>query len=254
MKKAIIGIIILTSTLANAQDYIVTTQQDTVRGEVKILTYDILDRVEVEVAGQKKKNHYKCIQIKSAIIKNETYNPVRTDKGYRMMKLVEAGFLSSYLARRESNFLYEVPYLVKKDGNSVEIPGMGFKKTLSNFLSECHTVVEGLEKNHYNRNDIPKILHDFNNCLDKQATATHVTDEMPVVQNSATAALTLLTKRVDASSIETKSDALDILNDLTDKVKKNKAIPDYMLDGLKESLKAPEFQDDLAKVIALLKK
>ena len=61
-KKLIIIALVFQAGTSLAQEYIITAKNDTVRGvNIRILSYDIIDRIEVSI--DKKKNQYTAVQV-----------------------------------------------------------------------------------------------------------------------------------------------------------------------------------------------
>ena len=68
-------------------------------------------------------------------------------------------------------------------------------------------------------------------------------------------ALTDLRSSIDLSSIEGKSDAVDIVTDMLDKTQHHHSVPKYQLDGLRNLLKdSPELLAKFENVVSLLTK
>ena len=253
MKTLLLTFLLFCSVAASAQDYVVTLKSDTLRGKVQILTYDRMDRVEIAV--DKKKSHFTCLQVRAVSINNETYNTVRTENGYRFMKLLTPGFLSLYLARRPNGVLFEVETFVKRDGSSLEVPGISFKKILSNFLSDCSEVAEKIKDETLARKDIAEILNQYNKCVDTRTTNTMTANSNKAAVVPVLTSLNELKSKVEHDSSVVQKDALDILNDITAKVSSNQTVPNYLLEGFKESIKSsPELLADFEKITAMIKK
>lgn len=251
MKKIIITLSVVWSLTARGQDYVITIKNDTVRGQAKIMAYDIIDRIQVN--DGKKKSQFTAIQVRSAFISNQYFQPVRTENGYQMMQLVKPGFLGLYLARRTSSLSYEVQYLVKRDGSATEVPNLSFKKIMGNFLKDCSIIQEKIEKGELGKKNIDQIIIEYNQCLDNQAklsiAATPVDMEDPRL-----VALMALKEKLESSLAPSKKDALDILNDLREKVKNKQTVPNYLLESLKGLLKdVPDCQSELEKALSALK-
>ena len=136
-----ICIVIFSCTIGVSQtDYAVTSKGDTLKGKVKIFTYDLLDRVQVAV--DKKKKMFTCLEVRPVSIDKEIFHTVKYEQGYRFMKIIKPGFLSLYGFRLTNQMSYDGQFLVKKDGSSMEIPNLTFKRSMANFLGECKEVEE----------------------------------------------------------------------------------------------------------------
>ncbi len=259
MKKAFLFIFLLGTYPALAQDYVVTTRNDTLRGVAKILEFDILDRIDL-IDG-KKKNHFTCIQIKTLSMNGETFSPIKGSNGYRLMKLVKPGYLSLYLGKQSNtmsspNFHYDVQYLVKRDGSVQEVPNLGFKKAIIRFLDDCKSLKDKIVKENLGKKDLDQIITFYNECIESQTISSRI-DATPAVgsEDPTLIALGDLKAKLEAGQLPNRRDAIDILNDMSNKVKSRQPVPNYLMEGLKGLLKdSPEYQSDLEKVISLVAK
>jgi hypothetical protein len=122
MLKIVFGFL-LVSLVASAQpDFVITSRADTVFGEVRILSYDLIDRVQVEVA--KKKESYTALQV--LVIQKEgiLYKPVKYENKIVFMQLLKPGYLSLYAFRIQGQSTYDGRFLVKLNGTSQELPNI----------------------------------------------------------------------------------------------------------------------------------
>jgi hypothetical protein len=247
-------LLILFSYSAMAQtDYLITSKADTLYGDLRILTYDHIDRVQIEV--DKKKEVLTAIQVLSLYKDGEVYKPLKYDTKIVFMKALKQGYLSMYAFRLPNQSSYDGRLLTKMDGTSIEVPNLGFKKILSNYLEECSSVAAQVKEGELSRKEIEKIIDDFNACLDTKNTTASIPDVSAPVVNEVTQSIESLIKKVDAAEFSSKKDALDLLRDIQTKVAKNETIPNYLSEGLKSYLSSvPALSDDLEKLLSLLKK
>jgi hypothetical protein len=248
MRVLVLSACALATIPASGQDYVVTTKGDTLRGVVKIYTYDVIDRVQV--GGGKEKGSFTAVQVREASILGEIYHPVRTESSFMMMKLVTPGFVSIYHGHQPKNYTFDTPYLVKKTGQAIEVPNLSFKKIMTDFLVECNVVREKVKDGELGRRDINKIVEEFNQCTTE--ITNNRTTTVATVPDSLLAPLTALRKKLENDhSLPNQKDALDILNDITQKVRSNQSVPKYLQEGLKDQLKdLPAYQQDIERVIA----
>src|SRR5690606_16009530 len=162
-------IAVLAYQCVNAQDYLVNTKGDTLRGEIKIFNWG--PDKKVQVLKDKKKNQFPIFQIKTFSYENEIYQPVKGPEGYTFMKLIKAGYLSLYAYQLQNQVSYDGLYLTKKDGTGAEVPNLGFKKTMKRFLTECPSVAYKLENDEFSRKDLHVLVDEFNICIDTKSTA-----------------------------------------------------------------------------------
>ncbi len=253
MKLNFITLFLLVSLAASAQDYVVTLKGDTVRGETKILSYDLYDRINVK--SGKTKNQFTAVEVKAVFMANQIYHTIRTDlKGYRMMKLIKPGYLSLYEGRIYNGSSFEiVDYLVKKDGSSLEVPNLSFKKSMINFLSDCLSMEEKINSEEVVKKNLDQLINVYNQCIESQTKTSKETASISR-EDPKLVALLALKSKVEKSTLTSQKDVLDILNDLTTKIVNNKPVPKYLLETLNGMLKdTPEVKAELDQVNILLK-
>src|SRR5690349_3140541 len=91
----LIALLLMHAYECSGQDYVVTTKNDTIRGEVKPLTYSADKKVQV-TSADKKKTILPITQTFGFSHRGEIFHPVRSEKGYVFMKLIKSGYLSLY--------------------------------------------------------------------------------------------------------------------------------------------------------------
>jgi len=258
MKLIFVILFISATTLTFGQsDYAIKLKGDTLKGRVKILTYDKLDRVQVVTEDNKK--NYSALEIRTLRIAGITYHTVKYDNGFRYMKLIKEGFLSLYGFRMPNQSTYDGFYFLKKDGSGLEMPNLTFKKSLSNFLAECPEVNDRIKSGDLGRKDIDMIVDRYNSCLQfkterrvdepKISAVTEAESEKMIAVNA------IITKAEAATNLENKSDIIDLLKDLRAKIARNEILPNYILKDIKNQLgQNPEFAADVEKLMSLVKK
>ena len=233
------------------QDYLVTNKGDTLRGKIKIMSYDRLDRVQVN--DQKKKTVFTAMQVKEVFFDGAAYHPKQAENSIRFMKLVKPGYLSLYSARDESQN-YSKRYLIKRDGAMIEVPNLSFKKSMIDFLGDCETVKEKLGGKDYGKKDLDQIIDDYNAFIESNTTANQ--EARAFRQKAATKIdpLQKLKKTVqDQNEFPSKKDALDLIDDIIAKIKGGQAIPNYLVEGLQKYLADIEAtKEDLEKALDFL--
>ena len=237
-------------------DYAVTIKGDTLKGSAKILTYDLLDRVQMVV--DKKKKNYTALEIKALSIKGEIFHTVKYDKGYRYMKLLKSGFLSLYGFRLTNQSSYDGQYLLKKDGAGMEVPNLTFKKSMTSYLSDCDEVSQRIKSGDLGRRDVEQIVERFNSCLQFK-TERRVEEAPPIItveeDEKMMAVNALITKVEVSNSLENKTDMVDLLKDLRSKIARKEILPNYITKDIKNTLsEKPEFKEEVEKLMVLLKK
>jgi hypothetical protein len=171
----------LLSVGVSGQDFIVTIQGDTLVGDVKALTYGPDKKVQITEAG-KKKVVYPFYKVKSFTVDDEVFQPVKGPQGYTFMKLLKAGYLSLYSFQSNNQNLYDGQFLLKMDGDGIEVPNITFKKGMKRFLDDCPTVTDKIESDLLNKKDLVQIIDEYNACITNAAASNRpVAESKPVV-------------------------------------------------------------------------
>lgn len=241
---------------SNAQsqtDFAVTAKGDTLRGDVKILPSDLADQVQVKI--NKKKKVYLCTEVITVVQDGVVYKTVKFDNRFRYMTILKNGFLSLYGFRMPQQTSYDGRYLQMRDGRGLEMPNLTFKRSLSKFLEDCPAVSERVKSGDLGRNDIDKIIDEFNTCLQFKTTKRNVDVPASTAILSNTQEVDNLIKKVEESpDFANKKDALDLLKDLSGKVYRDEILPNYLLKELRANLKdQPTFAEELEKILAKAK-
>jgi hypothetical protein len=234
---------------ANGQDFVVKTKGDTLRGKIKLLQHDLLKKLQIQGAD-KKKTTLTIMEVKSVMLNHERLDPVKYNNQYLFMKLMKQGYLSLYAFQVEKQHTYDGRYLVKMDGKSMEVPNLGFKKNMIAFLQECEFVADSIETGKLGKNDLTKIIDEFNACIDKRSILTYSPTAVKLDPSTASAWNDLQVK-VEASSIEDKADALEMISEVKAKLSRGEKLPKFLLEGLAQIFEGnEELTEALNKAIA----
>ena len=237
---------LLASGAVPAQDYLVTTKQDTLRGKLTISGYTTSDRAVL--MADNKRSEFQAYLVLAVRIDSNTFVPVRTPEAFRLMQLKKRGLVSLCLGRQAPGTPYNIPYLVKLSGESMEVNALRFKRSMARFLSECGTVRQKIEEGSLGRNDLEKIVDTYNRCLEQQTTVAFTSTEDPKLT-----AITAFNQKLSSDS-SIPAEAREILKDLYAKVKEGRSAPNYLKEGLREALKAhPAYTADLEQLLAKIK-
>jgi hypothetical protein len=246
-------VLLAVETLAQT-DYAITSKGDTLKGEVKILAYDLNDQVQIHV--NKKKKIYTSTEILTVFDEGVLFKTVKFDGRFKYMQLLKSGFLSLYGFRMPNQTGYDGRYLLMRDGRGLEVPNLTFKKSLSKFLEDCPTVSERVKNGDLGRKEIDKIIDEFNSCLQfkTEKRNTEIPASTLILDN--TKSVDEFIKQVEAApDFATKKDAIDLLKDLSGKVYRDEIPPNYLLKELRASFKdLPAFSEELEKILAKTKK
>lgn len=241
--------------LASAQtDFIVKLSGDTLKGTVKLLPYEQIERVQIVSAGVK--TIFTALQVRAVGKDNTVYKAVKYENSVRFMKVIKNGYLSLYAFNLDNQNTWNDLFLTKLDGTGLEVPNLSFKKLLGKYLSDCPDVKGRIDKGDLTKRDLDRIVDLYNACLQTKTEAASVKKVDPaMIDSEKVLAVNSLITKVEAESFVTKKDALDLLKDIQSKVKKNEPVPNYLLEGLKSYLaEVPSLSADLESLITLLKK
>jgi hypothetical protein len=261
MKWFILSVfVVFISGICSAQktDYLVTAKNDTLQGKIKLLSFDT-DQAQIIVDG--KKQLFQSYQIKTVQFNGELYSSIKRLDRYRIMKLLKSGYLSLYAYREPNQGVYDGRFFAKKDGTSLDMPNLSFKKLMSQFLSDCTEVADRIRNGDLARKDFEMIVNLYNDCVDANtkrrylSAAPKAAPPAAAVSIHKVAAIESLQKKVASlPDFENKRNAQDLINDITDKVTKGNVVPPYLLEALKGYIgNKEEVKDELAALIAALK-
>jgi hypothetical protein len=249
----LIALLLMLAYECSGQDYVVTTKNDTIRGEVKPLSYGAEKKVQVTTAD-KKKTVLTVTQTFGYSYGGEIFHPVRTEKGYVFMKLMKAGYLSLYAFQIENQVNFDGRYLVKKDGSRMEIPNLTFKKAITRFLQECETVVNKINQGELGRTKLAEIVDEYNGCVQRRTNETSKVIAVTAEQTKKSAPWDLLEEKIKAEpEFESKKDALDMVSEIKKKIRQSEKVPNFLVEGLKSALANRNLQSELDAALNELK-
>lgn len=251
-------ILMLAYQCAGAQNHVITVKGDSVAGKIKLMDYGDVPKVQVTNAeGQR--TILTMYQTREVAVDGTIYRPQKGPAGYSFMKLEVEGYLSLYAFKPENQHQYDGQLLVKKDGTFIEVPNLTFKKTMKNFLSDCYDVTDKLEAGTYSRKDLRAIIDEYNRCIDKK-TVTPVAQK-PVQQPVVIAESSTLKKWTEFESkvkvqpdFEGKSDVLEMMSDISKRLGSGEKVPNYLIQGLRGSLKEPALAEELESLLTEIQK
>lgn len=226
----------VTAHFSHAQDLLITAKGDSLSGKVKIIVNGYDKRAQLTSADKEKKT-FSILQVKALVIDNESYETIKFSDSYHFMKVLKTGYLSLYGFQMDKQLTFDGRYLQKKDGQGIEVPNLGFKKNVSRFLDECVEVSSKISEGTLARKDLDTIIDEFNACITRNSTPK-VSAQVPLdaTANTKLKNWNTLQEQVEASSLEGKSDVLDMIKEIKNKVSKGESLPKFLIDGLKASL------------------
>jgi hypothetical protein len=242
---------------SGAQDFLVTSRGDTLYGSIKPLMFGVEKKVQL-IDANKKKEVYSIFQVRGYKIKEDLYHPVKGPNGYTFMKLIKGGYLSLYAFQLENQVTFDGRFLQRLDGQGIEIPNLGFKKSLISFLDDCEAVVTKIERGDLTKKDTEQIVSEYNNCIRQHSTKTKAIAVQPAPPAEVTEATldswnTLESKVKEMTEFEGRANALEMITEIRSKISKGEKVPNFLVQGLKATLNQPELQEDLTAALAQIK-
>jgi hypothetical protein len=227
--------LIITSPLKSVcQDFVIDTRGDTLQGKVKIITNGLDNRVQIQGRDKEKKT-LTILQVKSIRLQQEMYEPIKNANNYVFMKVVKKGYLSLYAFQLEKQMTYDGLYLLKLDGRGLEVPNIGFKRIMNNYVAECPDVALAITSGSLGRNQLNEIIDAFNVCIARNTA--YLIKNSSVVQATASQQQWIeLEKQLLSSTITDKQDALEMIKDVRSKLNRGEKLPKFLVDGLKSIL------------------
>ncbi len=250
MHKTILALLfILFSTVSFCQEYVVTLKSDTVVGDVKLLSYDLMDRIQV--SQNKKKTLFTAMQVRRVCIKGEQFAPVKFDNSIRLMKVIRSGFLSLYGHRGPGQAGFDTRILQKIGQKSIEVPNIGFKRIIGDIVEDCPSVADRVKNGNLDRSSMEDLVDQYNACIANvnQERIVNATDPLSPVEEL----INSMKSKVSASDMANKNDVNDLLTSIGERHKKKEQVPVYMKEGLKGYLAGnDDLKVDMEKLFTLI--
>ncbi|MCF6352212.1 MAG: hypothetical protein L3J06_04290 [Cyclobacteriaceae bacterium] len=248
-------ILLFSSTITLAQsDIVITLKGDTLAGKAFIST-NKGDAVQIiTIKKGKEKIKFKAYEIKLLIKDGETFHPVKISNKYQLGLLVKEGYLSLYKIMDDeanSSASFSTLVLIKKDGTTLTVPNLAFKKYVRNFLNDCDVIVKGFANNAYKKSDLKKIVDAYNNCIAENTVEVNKrkveVNNSPQEVEQIKVLITAIKKDGNLADLEV---VIEMLDDLKDKLDEGRSVPAYLKTALQNSLKKNAiYSDSLAKIL-----
>lgn len=228
-------LLMLVFQCVGAQDYVITTRGDSISGDVKPLLFGPEKRVQIQSADKTKKS-FSIFEVRSFSSNGDIYHPVKGENGYVFMKLLQPGYLSLYAFQLDNTSRFDGIFLKKIDGDNMVLPNLGFKKYMSQFLEDCPLVVERIQSGELNKKNLKELIATYNGCIEDNTVDHSAVLEQQEVQSKKMNAWEALEVKVRAADFTGKNNALEMITEIRKKIKEQERIPNFMIEGLKNSL------------------
>lgn len=231
-----------------AQDYILTAKGDSLVGEVKPLLYGSEKKVQL-ISDDDEKMSFSIFEVRAFSSAGETYHPVKGENGYVFMKLLRAGYLSLYAYQPENQTRFDGLFLRKLDGASMVVPNLGFKKYMSRFLEDCPHVADRIQSGELGKRDLDEIIDTYNGCIQRRTTMHEQVIAGRADQRSKLDAWIALEASVRSRDFAEKTNALEMIAEVSKKIQRGESIPNFLLEALRNSLQNTGLSEDLEAAI-----
>ena len=233
-------------------DYVATTRGDTLYGQVVFRSYN-KQPDKVMLKNEEGKKLYAPIQLKALHSKKNTFHTVKHNGRYEFMKLVQGGYLSVYFRKADEQWEYAEMVLTKRDGSSVSVPNLSFRKTMVNFLDGCEVVKKRVNDRVYGKKEMEAIVKEYNECITQNtarvslnkvtqpATTQQPRPEPVDMDTPQFKALSEIKGRLKTSTnIQNKQEVYELIDDLESRLMEKKPIPSYLIAPLREYFEADQ--------------
>jgi hypothetical protein len=229
-------LLMLVFQYVDAQDYVITTRGDSLTGEVRPLLYGPEKKVQIHSADKTKKS-FSIFEVRAFSSKGDIYHPVKGENGYVFMKLLQPGYLSLYAFQVDNTSRFDGIFLQKIDGANMVLPNIGFKKYMSQFLEDCPGVVERVQSGELNKKNLKDLIVAYNGCIDDKTVDHGSIVARQEAQSKKISAWDELQAKVRAADFTEKNNALEMITEIRNKIKQQEKIPNFLIEGLKNSLR-----------------
>ncbi|HEX7015027.1 MAG TPA: hypothetical protein VF191_05905 [Cyclobacteriaceae bacterium] len=228
-------ILLLITQIVWGQDYLVTTNSDTLNGEIRPLMFGPEKKVQVKTDGGKEV--YSITETKVFALDGVSYYPIKGPYGYTFMQLVKSGYLSLYRFQPENSNIYSASFLRKADGDGIEMPNIGFRKQMKEFLADCGDISDRIESGELKKSDIDAIIDEYNACIERRSqNVREEIQEHVETKSSLTLWNELETAIEKEGDFEKRETALEIVSDIQNRVRRGEKIPNFIIEGLKDAV------------------
>lgn len=233
MKLNLLILLLLLSFTMYAQDYLVTTKGDTVKGAI---SFQLNGKIEQALIKGTKRETIASVATRVVVAKGKRYKPVQFNSQVLFMEILTEGYLSLLAFQPPNIMAYDGRLLQKRDGKILEVPTIGFKKQISNYLSDFPDISTQIQNGELNRTDLDEIITQYNNFITGKTETQKEQTQTALNQLSKSEMLKTLQADIEKSDLALKQDALDILLDWGQKIQEGKPIPTYLQKALKTSV------------------
>jgi hypothetical protein len=137
----------------------------------------------------------------------------------------------------------------KLDGDQLIVPNLGFKKYISQFLGDCPGVVEQIKGGELSKRNLPELIDAYNACVNsrtvdhRKVIAEHEQEKATISEWDS------LEEKVKEKEFSEKSNALEMIAEVKNKIRVHEKIPNFLIEALRHSLQEVGLTSDLSTAI-----
>lgn len=243
--------LMLVCQCVGAQDYVITTAGDSLTGEVKPMLYGPEKKIQLTGADNEKTS-ISLFDIRAFSHEGEIYHPVKGESGYVFMKLLQRGYLSLYAYQQENQTRFDGLFLKKLDGQRMVVPNLGFRKYMGQFLEDCPDVAARIKDGELGKKNLNELIDAYNACIENRTV-----DHQSVIASrhekiSKIHSWDSLEQHIREKEFSEKANALEMVAEIKKKIQRQEEIPNFLIEGLKRSLRdtglSAELEESLKEI------
>lgn len=222
------------STAQNGQ--IITTKLDTLSGKVIVNLGGKYAADELQIKIDKTKTKFKAYQIREVKFDNDVILvPIKFEQRIQFAQVMAR---SSYLVwyryidvKNDGN-QYTMNLLMKQNGEQRTFSTVGFRNRIADFLNDCPEVSQLILDGELKAKEVSKIVVRYSDCIEGQQLVE--SDDLP--QAEIDSVIDPFIIMIQQSPLANNEDLLSMLDDVNQKLKNGKSIPNYLQQGVIEQL------------------
>ena len=236
MTRTVVIILLLFSRIcASGQDYLITIDNQEIRGQIYFDLKGKYGKDKVVIKSEEGIRRIDASGIYNVNIGDKQFVVIPSGKQKVFAEVVQSGVISSYLIVDPYNtkrLQFEVKVLYKAGHPSLELTAQGFRKKLSEMMSDCNSTLARVESKEFSKADIASVIAEYNACT--QVDKINLPYDLVVgLSEEQMQAVQLLLEFFESKNL---SNEKDMLMDVLKKRQTGEIIPAYLIDGLSKSL------------------
>ncbi|WP_422361274.1 hypothetical protein [Reichenbachiella sp.] len=241
-------------TSYSQEQWLVTTQMDTVYGKIYLETGDKYKVDEARVKDGKTKTGYKAYQVRSVHLdENQDFETLKIDGRYQFAQVdIKAKYFSRYLYKdpelgTSSNYALKI--LVNWKGDQYKVSNLTSKKKFAEYFEDCESVSNKIEAGELKKKDLEKIFAEYDACLDAANSQNTIAE--PISEITPTEVLQPFIEDLKSQELY-NGEIITMLEDISQRMRNNQSIPNYLQQAVLSHL--GENEEMKAKFLSLVEK